>query len=119
MQDLNKTLRFETKEKQFQLPEDHHGEMFYAAVSIVDSHGYASVRSEPLDMIFVFANDIKPASSSTDDSAGSSHVYVAVTIGVIIALALGASLVLLLVRHRRLQRSFVSFATTHFNTRYK
>ncbi len=94
--------------------------MYYAAVSIVDSHGYSSLRSDPLDMLFVFAEEIKPSSSSDDTSAGgggSSHVYVAVSIGVIIALALGASLVLLLVRHRRLQRSFVSFATTHFNTR--
>lgn len=90
--------------------------MFYSAVSVVDSHGYASARSEPLDMLFVFANEIKP-SGSTDDAPGSSHVYVAVSIGVIIAIALGASLVLLLVRHRRLQRSFVSFATSHFNTR--
>ena len=101
----------------FQLPEDHHGEMYYAAVSLVDSHGYSSARSDPLDMLFVFAEEIKPSGSSDDSSGGSSHVYVAVSIGVIIALALGASLILLLVRHRRLQRSFVSFATTHFNTR--
>ena len=92
--------------------------MFYAAVSIVDSHGYSSPRSEPLDMLFVFANEDKHSANTGDDSGSSSHVYVAVSIGVIIALALGASLVLLLIRHRRLQRSFVTFATTHFNSRY-
>lgn len=118
-QDLNKTLRYESKEPQFQLPEDHHGEMYYAAVSIEDSHGYSSMRSEPLDMLFVFGEEIKPASGTSDIDAtgGSTHVYVAVSIGVIIAAALAASLVMLLVRHRRLQRSFSSFASTHFNTR--
>lgn len=90
--------------------------MYYAAVSIVDSHGYSSARSEPLDMLFVFAEEITPSSGTAE--AGSSHIYVAVSIGVIIALALGASLVMLLIRHRRLQRSFSSFASTHFNTRY-
>jgi hypothetical protein len=111
-------LRYESKEPQFQLPQDHHGEMYYAAVSIVDSHGYSSIRSEPLDMLFVFAEEIKPGAGTSDSetTGGSTHVYVAVSIGVIIALALGASLVLLLVRH--LQRSFSSFASTHFNTRY-
>lgn len=113
-------MRYESKESQFQLPEDHHGEMYYAAVSIVDSHGYSSMRSEPLDMLFVFGEEIKPAPGTSDPDAtgGSTHVYVAVSIGVIIAVALAASLVMLLVRHRRLQRSFSSFASTHFNTRY-
>lgn len=66
-------------------------------------------------MLFVFAEEITPSSGTAE--AGSSHIYVAVSIGVIIALALGASLVMLLIRHRRLQRSFSSFASTHFNTR--
>ena len=88
--------------------------MYYAAVSILESHGYSSARSEPLDMLFVF-NEINPAANASNDSAGSSHVYVAVAVGVVIAIALGASLILLLVRHRRLQRSFVNFANTHWS----
>ena len=88
--------------------------MFYAAVSISESHGYASARSEPLDMLFVFNEVVTP--SSAESSAGSSsHVYVAVAVGVVIAIALAASLVLLLIRHRRLQRSFVNFANTHWS----
>lgn len=112
-------MRYETKEAEFQFPVDHRGEMYYVSVSIEDSHGYSSVRSDPLDMLYVFSSEeIKPSNSVDAQTGSSSHVYVAVSIGVIIALALGASLVLLLIRHRRLQRSFVSFATTHFNTRY-
>lgn len=114
----NATLRYETKEREFVLPDDNHGEMYYASVQIVESHGYSSQRSEPLDMLFVF-NEIKPpAPNSADDAAGgsSSHVYVAVAVGVVIAVVLAASLLLLLVRHRRLQRSFVSFASTHWNS---
>lgn len=88
--------------------------MYYAAVSILESHGYSSARSEPLDMLF-FYNEINPAANASDDSGSSSHVYVAVAVGVVIAIALGASLVFLLIRHRRLQRSFVNFANTHWS----
>ena len=117
-QEDNLTSRYESSGQEFLLPIKHLGEMSYASVSVVDSHGYSSLRSEPLDMLF-FADEIRPSSSdaSTSATASSSHVYVAVAVGVIIAIALGASLVLLLVRHRRLQRSFVSFANSHYDTR--
>lgn len=93
--------------------------MYYAAVQIVDSHGYSSARSEPLALIYLYPKS-QPGEHTSDEviAAATSHVYVAVAIGVIIAIALAASLVLLLIRHRRLQRSFASFATSHFNSRF-
>ena len=94
------------------LPADHPGELYYAAVSISESHGYESPRSEPLNMLFMMASDVvDPAAES------SAHVYIAVAVAVIIAIALGASLLVLFVRHRRLQRTFVSFANSHYDTR--
>ena len=94
--------------------------MYYAAVQIVDPHGYSSARSEPLAMVYMFPKSQSGEHTSTDEviATATSHVYVAVAIGVIIAIALAASLVLLLIRHRRLQRSFASFATSHFNSRF-
>ena len=117
LQDGNFTSRYETPSQELQLPIKHLGEMSYAAVSIVDSHGYSSLRSEPLDMLFFGTDETRPSSSDASTATSSSHVYVAVAVGVIIAIALAASLVLLLVRHRRLQRSFVNFANSHYDTR--
>jgi len=108
----NDTLRIETTERMLRLPADHPGELYYAAVSISESHGYESPRSEPLNMLFMMASDVvDPAAES------SAHVYIAVAVAVIIAIALGASLLVLFVRHRRLQRTFVSFANSHYDTR--
>jgi len=105
-------MRLETTERTLRLPIDHPGEMYYAAVSIVESHGYESTRSEPLNMLFMMASD--QINSETESSA---HVYIAVAVAVIIVIALGASLLVLFVRHRRLQRTFVSFANSHYDTR--
>ena len=105
-------MRLTTTDRMLRLPVDHLGEMYYAAVSICDSHGYESMRSEPLNMIFTMAPH--EINSGTESSA---HVYIAVTVAVIIVAALGASLLVLFVRHRRLQRTFISFANSHYDTR--
>jgi sortilin-related receptor len=112
MTQSNATHQYQSTERQFMLPANHSGEMYYASVNILDSHGYQSPRSEPLDMLFMFADEIKPSASTE-----SPHVYVAVAVAVVVVLALAASLVILLIRHRRLQRSFVNFVNPHYDTR--
>ena len=63
-------------------------------------------------MLFMMDTDSQPVVVES-----SAHVYIAVTVAVVIVMALGASLLVMVVRHRRLQRSFVSFANSHYDTR--
>merc|ERR1711911_218914 len=87
----------------------------YAAVTVQDWHGYRSAASETLDLLFLLA----PTGGSSGGGGGGSdgggggsdaavagespHVY--------------AALAVLLVRQRRLQRSFVNFVNPHYDTR--
>ena len=123
----NTTQRFETASTELALPAELSGRPSYAAVTVQDWHGYRSAASETLDLLFLLA----PTGGSSGGGGGGSggggggsdaavagespHVYVAVAVVVVAALA--AALAVLLVRQRRLQRSFVNFVNPHYDTR--
>ena len=98
-------------------------------MTVQDWHGYRSAASETLDLLFLLA----PTGGSSGGGGGGSdgggggsdaavagespHVYVAVAVAVVVVAALAAALAVLLVRQRRLQRSFVNFVNPHYDTR--
>ena len=98
-------------------------------MTVQDWHGYRSAALETLDLLFLLA----PTGGSSGGGGGGSggggggsdaavagespHVYVAVAVAVVVVAALAAALAVLLVRQRRLQRSFVNFVNPHYDTR--
>ena len=129
----NTTQRFETASTELALPAELSGRPSYAAVTVQDWHGYRSTASVTFDPLFLLA----PTGGSSGGGGGGSggggggggsdaavagespHVYVAVAVAVavVVVAALAAALAVLLVRQRRLQRSFVNFVNPHYDTR--
>lgn len=98
-------------------------------MAVQDWHGYRSAASETLDLLFLLAPTGGSGGGGGGGSGGggggsdaavageSPHVYVAVAVAVVVVAALAAALAVLLVRQRRLQRSFVNFVNPHYDTR--
>ncbi|XP_064463783.1 sortilin-related receptor-like [Ornithodoros turicata] len=83
------------------------GKVYHIAVSMIDEHGFESLRSDTVE-VGILAERL---SVSTGSMAGvvAGAVFIIITLAAVVAF--------LVVRHRRLQRSFVSFANTHYDTR--
>ena len=74
-----------------------------------------TVLAESAERVFSFINEPNMAQISNDDSIKKSNlVYILVPVGFVVML-LSAGLVVFIVRHKRLQRSFLAFANSHYN----
>ncbi|XP_076310963.1 sortilin-related receptor-like isoform X2 [Tachypleus tridentatus] len=84
----------------------------YVAVSIQEEHGYSSSLTD-------VASEGSPYTAHSSHSVvltDSNLVSIIVPI-VVVIIALSSALICFIVRHRRLQRSFLSFANSHYDTR--
>lgn len=57
------------------------------------------------------------AAASTGTGGSSVGMYVGIAISIVVVLVLSVLLSIWCVRHRRLQRSFLDFTSSHYNTR--
>ncbi|GFQ87122.1 sortilin-related receptor [Trichonephila clavata] len=81
----------------------------YVAVNVLDEHGY----SGPLSPVYDLGSDESYAAVVLSQTS-----LVGVVVGVsVVFILLISTLVIFVVRHRRLQRSFLSFANSHYDTR--
>ncbi|KAK8747660.1 hypothetical protein OTU49_016520, partial [Cherax quadricarinatus] len=82
------------------------GIIYYAAVAIKDSHGYLSPRSQLIRVEKPLGDELVLSQSSVVGVSVSVFLVVVALIMVVGVLA---------VRHRRLARSFLTFANTHYD----
>ncbi|CAG2103255.1 unnamed protein product [Medioppia subpectinata] len=85
------------------------GVYYHIAVALVEQHGY----SGPVSDTIIIGNSLASSSVIIEKK---NAIGVVVGIGVIV-IALVVALTVFVMRHRRLQRSFLSFASSHYNTR--
>lgn len=105
--DLSNAELYNATQPPLTVPRMASGYTYHVAVKLVDEHGFQSAPSPTLS--------VGIAGESLSIKAGS---LIGVVVGVVVLLAaLGLLLGFMVVRHRRLQRSFVSFANTHYDTR--
>lgn len=102
--------RYETRESNFRfedVPVD--AGIYYAAVSVKDHDGLESPRSSPIVMQHL------DGSSSPIVLPGSSALAITITVLVVIVLLVSV-LAVFVVRHKRLQTSFLNFASSHYSS---
>ncbi|CAL4120398.1 unnamed protein product, partial [Meganyctiphanes norvegica] len=103
---LSKPRTYESKTRNLVVPDLQHSTIYYAAVALKDDDGYYSPKSpiigfqkDPADIIVM----------------SKTSVVGVVTSVVVVVLLLLAVVAVLAVRHRRLARSFITFANTHYD----
>lgn len=81
----------------------------YVAVNVIDEHGYQG----PLSDLYDLGSDESYAAVVLTQTS-----LVGLSVGItIVFIILVSTLVVFVIRHRRLQRSFLSFANSHYDTR--
>ncbi|GAB6018639.1 hypothetical protein CHUAL_000319 [Chamberlinius hualienensis] len=94
---------------------DREQEFYYVAVSVKDSMGYESTLSEIQE--FKMRNFADAEESSSSIMIPQVNFVVIAIVVVIVILLLAVILGVYIIRHRRLQRNFLSFANSHYDTR--
>ncbi|XP_054168279.1 sortilin-related receptor-like [Oppia nitens] len=90
-----------------------HGKYYHISVALVEEHGY----SGPVSDTIIIGNHMIPSyGENAVVIQRTSVIGVVVGIGIIVT-ALVIALAIFVTRHRRLQRSFLQFASSHYNTR--
>ncbi|KAG8226274.1 hypothetical protein J437_LFUL004831 [Ladona fulva] len=106
---ISSAKRYEAAEPPFILNDVQDGTNYSVAVQLITSDGYDSLMSE--------VTSVRMGAHAWSAVLSTGNLVSVVVPIVCVVLALTATLAFLVYRHRRLQRSFVSFANSHYDTR--
>lgn len=104
---INKALHYKAITPPMVIPSVSKGKIYHVAVSIVDKDGYQSKLSD--------WNDIENPNDAQKIVVSINNLVSIVVPIVIIITALIAAVIFFAIRHHRLQRSFLSFANSHYD----
>jgi hypothetical protein len=107
-QDMRTAINITTNLTEYTYTGAVDGKVYHVAVS-VEVNGYCGPSSEPQVL-----GSMKDAASITLSRSNAVGILIPITILIVVILS---ALAVFVFRHRRLQRSFLSFANSHYDTR--